>query len=207
MSFVKRKPEETIVPAGTPGNVRAFVEYPRNRNAAKLQAQRDPQSPWFIWIYEPLTEPWQVPRPSRVHIWWCYVSHIVFYKRPWTDKPGTNEFERWAAADAMLRHDDVLRFEGENYRTISTTAFWHENRWWARHRARREANELDKYPFYRENLYRAFRHCTDPVFKRDDIVELTIMAFRQRDQLEESGRLSSQEFYDLLTGLNLGIDL
>lgn len=207
MSVIQRKPEETIVPTGTPGNVQAFIEYPRNRNAGKLQAQRDQKLPWFIRIYEPVTELWQVPRPSRVRVWWCYVRHIVFYKRPWTPKAGTNTFERWGQTDALLRCDDTVLFEGEIYKVLGASCFWHEHQWWVQYQARREPNELDKYPFIRQQLYTAFKHCPEPVFTRSDIVELAILAFRNPVQLEELDRLSSQEYYDLFYGLNIGMDI
>ena len=125
-------PEEDQ-PAGEFGAIKLYAEFPRNQEASKLQAIRVKRSPWFIVIWEKLTD--RVPRPSRTQVWCCYVRTVIFYKKGWLPD-GKGGFARWAEMDHVLRCDDVIDFEGERFEVGTGRIVWYQGAWysciWAR---------------------------------------------------------------------------
>ncbi|MVM34246.1 hypothetical protein GO755_29720 [Spirosoma sp. HMF4905] len=131
-------PEEQQ-PGGQAGALQLYAEFPRNQQAETLQVVRVQKSPWFIIIWEKLTD--KVPRPKRVNIWCCYSRTIVFYKKPWTED-GKGEFQRWLMIDHVLRCDDVVEFEGERFEVGTGQVQWHQGAWYICMWARRKQKEL-----------------------------------------------------------------
>jgi hypothetical protein len=128
-------PEE-LEPAGEAGSVHLFAEQERRVQAEQLRAVRVQKSPWFIIIWEKLTD--SIPGPDQVNIWCCYVRTVIFYKTPWTLSPDEKEYLRYAMIDSTLRCDDVIEFEGEQYEVGTGQIVWYEGAWYCREWARRK---------------------------------------------------------------------
>lgn len=127
-------PEE-LRPGGEPGSVRLLAEFPRNQQATTLIAVRVARSPWFIIIWEKLTD--SVPGPDETKIWCCYVRTVIFYKKPWQTTENGFDYQRWAEIDSTLRCDDVVEFEQERFEVGTGMVVWYEGAWWCRSWARR----------------------------------------------------------------------
>lgn len=108
--------------------------------------------PFRLIIWEPLLT--KAPAPPKAKPYCCYIRSVIFYHHPyivwpfggyWRDaggalrKPMTRGFLEWDHVKARLSWDDIVSFEGENFKVGSGRVVWKRGRWWMLHYARREA--------------------------------------------------------------------
>lgn len=127
-------PEEEV-PAGEPGSITLLDFFPRSQQAKALTAVRVQRSPWFIIIWEKLTD--TVPGPEVTQPYCCYVRTVIFYEKPYRVNEEKKEFFEWYRVDSTLRPDDVVEFEGERFEVGTGQIVWYEGAWYCREWARR----------------------------------------------------------------------
>jgi hypothetical protein len=127
---------EEMQPAGETGSIRLLAEFPRNKQAESLRAVRVESRPWFIIIWEKLTDG-NVPGPPNTKPYCCYIRTVFFYKQPYQVDKGKQTYQHWAQVESTLRCDDVVEFDGERFEVGTGMIVWHNGEWWSREWARR----------------------------------------------------------------------
>jgi len=111
--------------------------------------ERSYERPWLLDIWEPINT--KAPSPSRCLPYCCYVRTVIFYHRPYVQKPPTGwrdqqgrfhrseggSFADYGQVETRLSWDDVVEFDGEQFEIGGGTVVWRLGRWWAYRWARR----------------------------------------------------------------------
>lgn len=148
---IGRRPENYWPLSDLRGGVEAVV-WPCTRPKPDLSdcvAERLPGRPWLLQLWEPLHT--KAPSPARCQPYFCYISTVIFYHRPYINRGGKPwkcngrwhwitapaGFEEYDQVDARLRWDDVVAFDGDRFVIGSGRVAWRYRRWWMQRMARR----------------------------------------------------------------------
>lgn len=128
----------------------------RKNDLNDIQTIQVTTHPWFLILWEPLHT--KAPNPTITRPYCCYSNTVIFYLRPYVIRPFSKlyggprnwrvnsanggktrgiEYEIWDRTEHKLRCDDLIRFNGEDYKLGCGTVVWSNKRWWMRHWARR----------------------------------------------------------------------
>jgi hypothetical protein len=114
-------------------------------------ARREDGRPWSLFLLEPLLT--KAPSPARCQPYCCYVRTVIFYHRPYISARGYPSrwrngqvhqsdavFVTYDQVETRLSWDDVVQFDGDNFRIEGGNVRWHHQRWWMHRHARRVAD-------------------------------------------------------------------
>ena len=136
--------EEEKQPCGTTDFKVVYRKaYGRTSPMPHITVKQVDSHPWFLILWQKFEI--ETPEPPKCQPYCCYLYDVFFYERPYRVTEDGKSFFAYGTQQHYFTHDDVIRFNGDDFVIRSAGCVRYNGSWYMRYLARIKQGQLYTY--------------------------------------------------------------